>query len=390
MDIDYFLRTKYEENQVEGVLRTEELYKNISNTYLKHLFAVMHQSINGLLSFMQAKKKNNGHYNAFESRELLKMIKLYEDMEYVLKPTHLAFRLDEKYVEMLKFCKDFLQESGGSAIPNDLPEFKAIEYEPIFFMTEIISVPSITKDYNFTLRMIGEGSYAKVFRYRDEFYNKYFVLKRAKNDLDDKELERFKREFDVMNELKSPYVLEVYRYDDKKNEYYMEYADETLKKFIERNNSTLTIKRRRGIAMQIFRGFSYIHSKGYLHRDISFTNVLLQHYENDLTIVKISDFGLVKMEKSDLTSFGSEIKGSLNDSNLQIVGFGNYNMEYETFALTRLIYYVMTGRYNLENIKNQKVKDFVLKGISSNLDERYHSVAEMQQAFEIAFPISGY
>jgi len=30
MDIDYFLRTKYEENQVEGVLRTEELYKNIA------------------------------------------------------------------------------------------------------------------------------------------------------------------------------------------------------------------------------------------------------------------------------------------------------------------------------------------------------------------------
>lgn len=142
--------------------------------------------------------------------------------------------------------------------------------------------------------------------------------------------------------------------------------------------------------MQIFKGFSYIYSKGYLHRDISFTNVLLQHYENDLTIVKISDFGLVKMKQSDLTSFGSEINGSLNDSNLQIVGGGNYNMEYETFALTRLIYYVMTGRYNLENIKNQKVKDFVLKGISSNLDERYHSVAEMQQAFEVAFPISGY
>lgn len=144
------------------------------------------------------------------------------------------------------------------------------------------------------------------------------------------------------------------------------------------------------LAMQIFRGFSYIHSKGYLHRDISFTNVLLQHYENDLTIVKISDFGLVKMEKSDLTSFGSEIKGSLNDSNLQIVGFGNYNMEYETFALTRLIYYVMTGRYNLEKIKNQNIKDFVLKGISSDLDKRYHSVAEMKEAFDVAFPLSGY
>lgn len=50
----------------------------------------------------------------------------------------------------------------------------------------------------------------------------------------------------------------------------------------------------------------------------------------------------------------------------------------------------MTGRYNLENIKNQKVKDFVLKGISANLDERYHSVAEMEQAFDVAFPSSGY
>ena len=42
------------------------------------------------------------------------------------------------------------------------------------------------------------------------------------------------------------------------------------------------------------------------------------------------------------------------------------------------------------NIKNQKVKDFVLKGISSNLDERYHSVAEMKEAFDVAFPLSGY
>ena len=50
----------------------------------------------------------------------------------------------------------------------------------------------------------------------------------------------------------------------------------------------------------------------------------------------------------------------------------------------------MTGRYNLENIKNQKVKDFVLKGISSDLDKRYHSIAEMEKAFDVAFPLSGY
>ena len=64
-----------------------------------------------------------------------------------------------------------------------------------------------------------------------------------------------------MKELKSPYVLDVYRYDDANNEYYMEYADETLYDFIKKNNNKLSRKRRRGIAYQIFKGFSYIHSK---------------------------------------------------------------------------------------------------------------------------------
>lgn len=117
-------------------------------------------------------------------------------------------------------CIDTLERQAATFV--ELPVTKEVPTS-----TELIN-----NDNNFELKMIGEGSYAKVFRYRDEFYNKFFVLKRAKNDLNDKELERFKREFDVMNELKSPYVLEVHRYDEEKNEYYMEYADETLKKFI--------------------------------------------------------------------------------------------------------------------------------------------------------------
>lgn len=390
LDIAYFLKTKLEENRLMEVVKTEPLYSNIQNNYLKQLFAIMHQRFNALFEFMKSKKKGNGHFNASESRELLNLIKLYEDMHYVLRETPLSFKLDDTYDSMLKFCKGFLQESNGSEIPNDLPEFKIKEYEPIFFMSQIISVPVVNKNFNYELKFIGEGSYAKVFKYKDTFYNKFFVLKRAKDELNDKELSRFRLEFDTMKELKSPYVLDVYRYDDTNNEYYMEYADESLYDFIRKNNTKLSRKRRRAIAHQIFKGFSYIHSKKYLHRDISFTNILLQHYDNELSVVKISDFGLVKIEHSNLTSFGSEVKGSLNDSNLQFVGFASYNMEYETFALTRLIYYVMTGKYNLENIKNENIRNFVLKGVAPNLDERYHSVEEMQIAFEKAFPLNEY
>lgn len=386
MDITYFLKTKLGENRLQEPIKTEELYINIESDYLKQLFAIMHQRFNVLITFMQTKKQSNRHFNAAESRELLKLIKLYKDMQHVLKKTQLSFRLEDSYDLMLKFCKGFLRESNGSEIPEDLPDFDVVEYDPIFHMDETISVSGMDKSYNFQLKFIGGGSYAKVFKYKDNFYDKFFALKRAKNDLNEKELERFKLEFDTMKTLKSPYVLDVYRYDNVKNEYYMEYADETLHNFIKKNNGKLSVRRRRGIAYQIFKGFSYIHSQNYLHRDISFTNILLQHYDDELSVVKISDFGLVKVEHSNLTSFGSEVKGSLNDSNLEFVGFSNYNMEYETFALTRLIYYVMTGRYNLENIKNQEVKNFVQRGINPIVDNRYHSITEMQEAFEKAFP----
>lgn len=385
MDIIYFLKTKLEENKLHEVVKTDELYKDIDNQYLKQLFAIMHQRFNGLLMFMRSKKQSNGHFNAAESRELLRLIKLYEDMRHVLKTTPLSFWLEESYDSILEFCKGFLQESNGSAIPDNLPNFNIIEYEPIFYMSQMISVPDVSKENKYELKLIGEGSYAKVFKYKDTFYNKFIILKRANNNLNEKELERFQLEFDTMQKLKSPYVLEVYRFDELRNEYYMEYADETLDEFIKKNNNKLSMKRRKSIAYQIFKGFSYIHSQRYFHRDISFTNILLQHYDDELSVVKISDFGLVKIEHSNLTSFGSEIKGSLNDSNLQVVGFSNYNMEYETFALTRLIYYVMTGKYNLENIKDDDIKKFVIKGIDPNLDNRYHNITEMKEAFEKAF-----
>ena len=147
MDIANFLKTKLEENRLMEVVKTEPLYSNIQNNYLKQLFAIMHQRFNALFEFMKSKKKGNGHFNASESRELLNLIKLYEDMHYVLRETPLSFKLDDTYDSMVKFCKGFLQESNGSEIPNDLPEFKIKEYEPIFFISQIISVPVVNKNY---------------------------------------------------------------------------------------------------------------------------------------------------------------------------------------------------------------------------------------------------
>lgn len=285
---------------------------------------------------------------------------------------------------MLQGCKEFLLESGGSPIPEDFKKIDIIEYEPIFSISNTIEIKHKDKIICASLKLIGEGSYANVFKYKDEFYNKNFVLKRAKKDLIEKELVRFKIEFETMNLLKSPYVIEVYRYDDESNEYIMEYADQTIHEYISKNNCTIEKSERISLANQVLSGFEYVNTKGYLHRDISLTNVLVQHYDR-LNIIKISDFGLVKTRESTLTSFGTEFKGSLNDAALEVLGFDKYSLVHETYALTRLIFFIMTGRKNLEGIKDRRISEFVNKGVNPDTKYRFQNFKELKVAFKRAF-----
>ena len=144
-----------------------------------------------------------------------------------------------------------------------------------------------------------------------------------------------------MNSLVSPYVLEVYKYDDKKNEYIMEYVDSTLEKYIN-NHMELSIQSRKSMVMQIFKAFDYIHSRGILHRDISPQNILIKEYDN-VAVVKISDFGLVKIPNSNLTDYNTNFKGSYNDPSLVQDGFSDYSIVHEIYALSKVVCFVMIG-----------------------------------------------
>lgn len=382
VNIDFYLKKRCEDIQIEKALRLEELYNDIDNPKLKIIFATLHQEFNRLISFMY--NKTNGHFNADESRALDYYINFFEDTKYTLKDTIYSFDLNEDYKKFLNDCTKFLSLSGGSTIPADLNRIRIIDYEPIFFLQKSIKVSRNSEDKRFNIKPIGTGSYAQVFKYHDDFYDTDVVIKRANKNLNEKEIERFKKEYSIMKSMNSPYILKVYRYEEKNNEYYAEFVDETLYDYIIRNNSKLSVEKRKNIAYQIFKAFSYIHSNELLHRDISLTNVLIKHYDNS-DIIKISDFGLVKEKDSNLTTTESDIKGSLNDSNLSVIGFKNYSMEYETYALTRLILFVMTGKTNLEKIKDNNIRNFVLKGTNGDVNKRYHSINEMVVDFNKIF-----
>jgi len=358
----------------------KDFYAQIASEGLTEIFAIFHYQLNALFRSLNGRLENK-HYLADESRELLYVIEEITLVKANLKNTQHAFDIDEEYSVSIKKCGDFLQNSGGSRIPDDFKKIALIEAAPIFTPKNSVRTDGKNGNRTFELKIVGKGSYATVFKYKDEFYNRQFALKRANKDLNSKEIERFEREFETMKRLNSPYVIEVYSFDKNRLEYTMEFAEETLQTHVNRSNSRITMAERINLVRQVLRAFKYINGKEVLHRDISTTNILLKKYEG-LIVVKVSDFGLVKERNSELTSTNTEIKGSLNDPKLDLVGFQNYSLCHETYALTRLIYFIMTGKNTMDLAGKTKLSNFSKKGISDNLDERYQNVEKLGMAFE--------
>ncbi|WP_181022654.1 protein kinase domain-containing protein [Brevibacillus laterosporus] len=364
----------------------EEYYADVENNHLRVIFSLLHAKINNLFEFLNHKNfpGNGGHYNAGQSRDLLDVIDTIQLLQSNLKNTSVGFRLDSYYLDLIGRCRTFLSKSGGSSIPERFPIIELIEHRAVFLLMDVTNIKRIQAKESFILKSIGSGSYGKVFKYKDSHYNRWFVLKRANKDLTPKELERFKNEYLETRKLDSPYIIEVYNYNDEKNEYTMEYAnDGTLADYIRKNNTKISMSERINLILQLFRAFSYIHRKGLLHRDISFSNILVKHFDGEWTVIKVSDFGLVKIMESTLTSKDSSIKGSLNDPDLIKVGFNNYEVRHEIFALAQVVNFILCGKKYANGIydNSQTVKEFILRGLAANINDRFASVDEMASAF---------
>lgn len=361
----------------------KEFYSSFERENIILILSTLHSNLVNLFKCMNGRlptKNCVAHFCAEPSRELIDTIDKIETLKRRLKNSKYAFEIEEYNQSIISRCNEFLSSSGGSTIPENMEKIELYYKTPIFINCNTIKVehPDNTSINN--LILIGEGSYALTYKYHDNFYDRDFVVKKAKKNLSEKELKRFKQEFKIMKSLNSPYIVDVYSYNNDDNSYIMEYMDFTLDKFIRLNNNKILLGVRKSIILQLIKACKYLHEKEYLHRDLSPTNVLIKTYD-DVLVVKIADFGLAKNPANQLTTINTEFKGYFNDPNLKLEGFNNYAMPHEIYALTMLIYFISTGKTNAFKIDNTKLKQFVQKGVGDKTN-RYKSVDELCEAFK--------
>ena len=343
-------------------------------------FASIHQRLDACLRFMNVKAPHGreGHYNADESRDLLAIIEEIAELRRALRMVGQTLVVRAEYEQVLRDAVTWLQPSNGSSIPAGFTPVETDAYVPMFWREETAFTG--TSGANVEYKTVGAGAFATVQKFVDPTYGITLARKKLKLDVDDRERARFRQEFELMRELKFPYILEVYKFNEADHSYLMEYCDATLAQYVSRRNNHqgFGLASRRRIALQFLYGLNYIHSRGHLHRDLSVNNVLMRVYTESAVLVKLSDFGLAKREGSDFTHTETELKGTKLDPALD--HFKDFTVVNDIYSAGFVLQFIFTGKKNIGG--TSPAAHIVAKCVDHSPDRRYQSVREIIAAVE--------
>ena len=157
-------------------------------------------------------------------------------------------------------------------------------------------------------RELGRGAMGIVYEGFDPFIERAVAIKTIQKSLIDKSdapdiLGRFRREAQAAGRLTHPNIVSVYEYGDDGDVAFiaMEYIVGTELKERFDGTAKFELSDSTRIMAQLLDALEYSHSHGVVHRDIKPSNILITKDGQ----VKIADFGIAKIESSELTQVGT-------------------------------------------------------------------------------------
>ncbi len=174
MNIENYIESQYRQLISFGQINPEfaDLYSMIEHQKLREILTGLHSNYISLFRMMNERlptNENGAHFWADPSRQLINSIEITIGLFNALKSTKYAFEIDDYYFDLIKKSRDFLSSSGGSLLPANMPKVELYYTIPIFKSVSTITVNNTTNGFAYALKLIGSGSYANVYKYKDVF-----------------------------------------------------------------------------------------------------------------------------------------------------------------------------------------------------------------------------
>ena len=258
---------------------------------------------------------------------------------------------------------------------------------------------------------LGEGAMGVVYRGTHLGLDRPIAVKvlRSRYTDDPQVAKRFDREAVAMSRLDHPHcvrVLDAGTTEDRRKYIVMEYLDGVeLRDLI---GEPMPVGRAVALMQQVFAALEHAHRRGFVHRDLKPENVFVVKGDHDEDVVKIVDFGLVKIldpqsEKERLTRQGMVFGTPAYMSPEQTAG-GPVDLRADLYAAGVVFHELLTGEQpfqadepgfvlNMHLVKPppplpetvpEPVQAVVFKLMAKAIADRYGTAAEARTALKEA------
>ena len=309
-------------------------------------------------SFYNPKKTNEELNSKEKDNHIHSRDNLLFDRNHSSNFTH-NFRENEKDIkEELE-----LEKLKSKRLQSELDKLKAkkdiINSKQILQYVHKISYESLGLG-----KKIGQGGFSEIFE--SQWMGIPVAVKVIFDpNINEALLEEFNNEIEKLFILRHPYIIQLYGITDSEKNQKLAVITELAPKgslfdYLHKNSKTknnLSLEFKNKITKQLVHTMAYIHSRGYVHRDLKTQNILL---DKNLDM-KLCDFGLTKL-KSELNSGSGQFAGTPCYMAPELFDRKFYDDKVDVFAFGTVVWEIYTQKIPYFNCEALEIKQKVTKG----------------------------